>query len=79
MSHTSLGGENLRLWRARAGGDTAAGAPGEVIAHDSSGVTVCCGVGMLQVTELQFAGRNRCSAAQALNARDLSGCRLGDA
>ncbi len=77
VSHTTLEGQNLRLWRAQAGRLDAAGLPGEVVAHDSDGVYVRCGDGIVQVTELQFAGRNRCDAAQALNARNLSGCRLG--
>ncbi len=77
VSYTTLEGQNLRLWRAQAGRLDAAGRPGEVVAHESDGVYVRCGDGIVQVTELQFAGRNRCDAAQALNARNLSGCRLG--
>ena len=78
VSYTTLEGQNLRLWQAQAGRLDAAGLPGEVVAHDSDGVYVRCGDGIVQVTELQFAGRNRCDAAQALNARNLSGCRLGN-
>jgi methionyl-tRNA formyltransferase len=48
-----------------------------VVAHDRNGVYVSCADAVLQVTELQFAGRKRCSAAQALNAADLSGRTLG--
>ncbi len=77
VSFTSLDGDNLRLWSARAGAADTGGRPGEVLAHDSDGLLVCCGDGCLQVTELQFAGRARLSAAQALNARDLSGAILG--
>jgi len=77
VSFTAIEGQNLRLWRAHSGSLDTAGKPGEVVAHDNSGVYVCCGDGILQVTELQFAGRNRCDAAQALNARNLGGCRLG--
>jgi len=77
VSFSYLDDQNLRLWRARPGGDQTAGQPGEVVLHDKSGVYVQCGDGLLQITELQFAGRNRCDAAQALNARNLSACRLG--
>ena len=77
VSHTTLEGQNLRLWRAQAGRLATAGLPGEVVAHESDGIYVRCGDGIVQVTELQFAGRNRCDAAQALNARNLNGCRLG--
>lgn len=76
VSFTRLDGENLRLWRAAAS-DGPAGDPGEVMAHDKSGVHVSCGDGLLRITELQFAGRKRCDAAQALNARNLAGQRLG--
>ncbi|MFZ9037452.1 MAG: methionyl-tRNA formyltransferase [Gammaproteobacteria bacterium] len=77
VSYTTLEGQNLRLWRAQAGRLVTAGLPGEVVAHESDGIYVRCGDGIVQVTELQFAGRNRCDAAQALNARNLNGCRLG--
>jgi len=77
VSFTRLESDNLRLWRAVAAAADDAGRPGEVVAHDRSGVFVRCGDGILQVTELQFAGRRRCSAAEALNARDLSGVLLG--
>ncbi len=77
VSFTSLDGVNLRLWRAAPVAAEAAGAPGDVVAHDRAGVFVRCGAGALRVTELQFAGRKRVTAAQALDFRDLSGCRLG--
>jgi len=78
VSFTRLDNDNLRLWRAGDAGAGDAGRPGEVVAHDRDGVFVRCGDGILQVTELQFAGRRRCSAAQALNARDLTGVQLGE-
>ncbi len=79
VSFTSLDGDNLRLWRAEAIDADASCAPGEVSLHDRAGVWVACGAGTLRVTELQFAGRKRVSAAQALDFRDLAGCRLGRA
>ena len=77
VSYTLLDGVNVRVWSARAATDVDKELPGVVVAHDSDGVFVSCLDGVLQVTELQFAGRNRSSAAQALNARNLSGCLLG--
>ena len=79
VSYSFLDGDSLRLWSARASQSFAADVPGRVLAHDRDGVYVSCADGVLQVTELQFAGRKRGSAAQALNARDLTGCRLGRA
>jgi methionyl-tRNA formyltransferase len=77
VSYTFLRDENLRLWKAVVGADFRPGPAGMVVGHDASGVHVSCADGILQVTELQFAGRSRCSAAQALNARSLSGSQLG--
>ena len=77
VSYTCLDNDNVRIWSARAGIDVDRKMPGEVVAHDTRGVFVSGADGVLQVTELQFAGRNRCSAAQALNARNLCGCLLG--
>ena len=77
VSYSEIDGQNLRLWRAQAGAQDVAGEAGVVVGHDGSGVYVKCGDGVMQITELQFAGRNRCNAAQALNARDLTGCVLG--
>jgi methionyl-tRNA formyltransferase len=69
--------ESMRLWSARAGSGFDLDQPGMVVAHNPEGVYVSCGDALLQITELQFAGRNRCSAAQALNSGDLSGQVLG--
>ena len=77
VSYSFLDGENLRLWSARAADAGEPGKTGEVARHDADGLFVRCGDGLLQVTELQFAGRGRLSAAQALNARDLTGVLLG--
>ena len=77
VSHTSLDDDNVRVWSARAAGGVGKELPGVVVAHDNDGVFVSCADGVLQVTELQFSGRNRCSAAQAMNARNLRGCVLG--
>ena len=77
VSFTTVDGENLRIWYAVPGDERDAGQPGEVVAHNRNGIQVQCADFTLRVTELQFAGRKRCSAADALNARDLSGCVLG--
>ncbi len=77
VSYTFLQQNSIRLWCARASRYSDPASPGKVVAHDNEGVHVSCADGVLQVTELQFAGRKRCSATQALNATDLSGCVLG--
>ncbi|MCP4471494.1 MAG: methionyl-tRNA formyltransferase [Gammaproteobacteria bacterium] len=77
VSYTFLQQNSIRLWCARESRYSDPASPGKVVAHDNEGVHVSCADGVLQVTELQFAGRKRCSAAQALNATDLSGSVLG--
>ena len=77
VSYTFLEDDNVRIWSARASSDFDRKLPGQVVAHDTRGVFVGALDGVLQVTELQFAGRKRSSAAQALNARSLCGCLLG--
>ena len=77
VSFSFLKQDSIRLWTAQDCSVFDAKQPGRVVAHDREGVYVSCGDGVLQVTELQFAGRNRCSAAQALSSVDLSGCLLG--
>ena len=81
VSYSWLDDANLRLWRARpvTGAIANAGEPGRVLAHDAEAVYIATGDGAIAVTELQFAGRRRCSAREALNARDLTGSRLGRA
>ena len=77
VSHTVLAGESLRVWNARPATGIERAEPGQVVRHTRDGIYVSCGDGVLQITELQFAGRNRCSAADALNARNLGGSLLG--
>jgi methionyl-tRNA formyltransferase len=77
VSYSYLDDDNIRLWSARESDAFAGDEPGRVAAHTRDGVFVSCADGVIQITELQFAGRKRCSAAQALGARDLSGCLLG--
>lgn len=77
VSYTTLDDNNVRVWSARMATDVDHGQPGAIVEHDNDGIFVSCADAVLQVTELQFAGRNRCSAAQALNARNLRGCRFG--
>lgn len=77
VSFSYLGDDSLRVWKACGSERHQPQQPGQVVAHDRDGVYIGCGDGVLQVTELQFAGRKRCTAAQALNGADLNGRRLG--
>ena len=77
VSHSLLGVEPVRIWNAKPAVGIEPGKPGQVVAHERDGIYVSCSDGVLQITELQFAGRNRCNAADALNARSLNGRILG--
>lgn len=47
------------------------GTPGEVKSVSKDGIAVCCGEGSITVTELQFEGKPRMSALDALNGRKI--------
>ena len=61
------GGETVKVWAARALPQDAAGAPaGTIVALGQHGITVACGQGQLEVTELQRPGGKRLPAADFL-------------
>jgi len=46
---------------------------GEVIAASKAGIDVCCGDGVLRITELQMPGKKRVDAASFVNAYPIVG------
>jgi methionyl-tRNA formyltransferase len=66
---STLAGEVVKFWRARVVPRT--GTPGVVVEAGDEGVTVACGEGALQITELQRAGGKRLNARQFLQGRPL--------
>ena len=70
-AHTTLRGQLLRVWRARALERSAVPA-GRVVETTSSGLLVACGDGVLAIEELQRAGAKRLSAAEFLRGISLS-------
>lgn len=77
VSYTRFEGKPLRIWRANVVDGSTAIPPGYIVEHNKQGIKVSCGSGILQISELQFAGKKRCSAAQALNARNLTNNHFG--
>jgi methionyl-tRNA formyltransferase len=61
---TTLGEATLKLWRAQLA--EGSGQPGEILAVASTGITVACGEGALQLTELQKPGGRRLASADFL-------------
>jgi methionyl-tRNA formyltransferase len=80
VAETTLGGEAVKLLRSRAAAvDSVAGsvAPGTVAGLQGDALEVACGHGVLQVLELQRAGRKPVSAREFMNAtRSAAGAAL---
>lgn len=79
VAETRLHAEQLRVWQAtalpRIANDVA---PGTVLAAASDGVQVACGAGILNIEQLQSAGRKAMSAADFIKSHDLVGAQLGN-
>jgi len=76
-----LNGEPFKVYRAIVGDDisTQGMRPGQVVHLSKKGVFVVCGDGVLQLLELQVAGRKRLSAEQFLAGTRIEiGAQLGD-
>jgi methionyl-tRNA formyltransferase len=71
-AETSLDAEPVKLWRSRAPAQPApAGAtPGTLLGLAGDALEIACGTGVLQVMELQRAGRKAVAARDFLNAVD---------
>jgi methionyl-tRNA formyltransferase len=70
-AHTTLRGQLLRVWRARAL-ERPAVPGGRVVETTSSGILVACGSGVLAIEELQRASAKRLSAAEFLRGISLA-------
>ncbi len=77
IAETLLSGKQLRIWQATVLDIQAAEAPGTVVHADTSGIHVACGEKILNVTQLQLAGRNAMTAADFIKSHALIGQRLG--
>ena len=70
VASARLGGEVIRIWRAKPVVE-AAGAPGEIVRVGRDGILVRCGEGALLVEEVQKASGKRLAAAQFLAGNPL--------
>ena len=71
VAETSLAGERVKLLRSRVAPDSADAsghAPGMLLGMNGDALEVACGEGVLQLLQLQRAGRNAVSARDFLNA-----------
>ena len=77
VAQTLLQGEQLRIWQTNSLATTSHAASGTVVAADATGIQVACGRDILNITQLQLAGRNRLSAVEFVKAHALVGECLG--
>ncbi len=75
VSFTTLDNKTVRVWQAISTDivDNDSVPVGQIVGHDKKGIYVKCGKGILQITELQFAGKKKSEPGQVLNARNLTG------
>lgn len=78
IAETRLHAEQLRIWLATALPFAPHARPGVVLAADANGVQVACGAGVLNITQLQLAGRKAMSAADFIKSHSLVETRLGN-
>jgi methionyl-tRNA formyltransferase len=77
VAETRLGGEQLRIFMARAQDGSDGAAPGTVISARGDAIVVACGAGELHIEELQRAGRRPMAARELMKSCELAGQRLG--
>jgi len=77
VAETRLDGEQLRIFGGRARAGHPDQLPGTIVEIDADSIVVSCGRGLLEVRELQRAGRRRMSAREFSHSLPLLGRRLG--
>jgi methionyl-tRNA formyltransferase len=68
---TRLNDQPIKIFAAALAGEYHAAAPGDIVSASDGGITVRCGTGALNITELQRAGSRRMSAAELLRGYKL--------
>jgi methionyl-tRNA formyltransferase len=77
IAETQLHGQQLRIWQAQIVSVKHREVPGTVLAATGAGIQVACGSGVLNLTEVQQAGRKALSAAEFIKSHSLTGVQLG--
>ncbi|MES9902552.1 MAG: methionyl-tRNA formyltransferase [Sedimenticola sp.] len=77
VAQALLDGNPLRIWESMAIAGGEGMVPGSVIACSRDGIDVATAEGVLRIQKLQLPGKRAMSAADFVNAHDLTGCLLG--
>ena len=78
VAQTRFQGEPLRVWAAEVAAESVPPVPpGTVVGSDRTGIRVATGDGLLNITRLQPPGKRPMDADAFLNARPMTGVRLG--
>ncbi len=77
IAETRLHGEQLRVWQATVVELAHAAVPGTVLSATAAGIQVACGSDVLNLTQVQQAGRKALSAAEFIKSHSLTGVQLG--
>lgn len=77
VAETRWAGQQLRIWEAEALAGGSGAEPGRVLEARNGRIVVATGEGVLQLLQVQLAGRRVTGAAEFLNAHSLADARLG--
>ncbi|MEE0517397.1 MAG: methionyl-tRNA formyltransferase [Anaerovoracaceae bacterium] len=67
----SLDGETIKIWKAEASDDTSEAPPGSIIFAGETGIGICCGGKILNVTEIQAPGKKRMKVSDYLRGHKI--------
>ena len=77
VAYTLWHDDPVRIWAARAIAEQSQATPGTVLGQDKQGISVATGDGVLVIDQLQLPGKRSMSAAEFVNAHNLTGQQLG--
>ena len=69
VAYSTLMGERIKIWRARAIEDATVCLPGTIIDSQDGFLHVACGQGTLLIDEIQLAGKSRMAVSEVLHSR----------
>jgi methionyl-tRNA formyltransferase len=77
VAETRFQDQQLRIWQAQAISMKHHAVPGTVLAATTTGIQVACGSDVLNITQVQQAGRKTLNAAEFIKSHSLTGVQLG--